>query len=141
MRRTLATGAAGLLLLVGAAPGSAAPPHGELMTVHCDDGSTHQIWTSGNGSFTPGHLVGSTGVLVPISFSMTITATPPGEEPVLVEEGKDLKGGGAVLGHNPRPQVTCSFTDTFTLDVEEEGFPPGTVVTFDGEVVAHLSGR
>lgn len=79
-------------------------------------------------------------MIVPISFPMTITATPPGGEPVLVEEGTDLKGGGAVLGHNPRRQVTCSFSDTFTLDVEEEGLPPGTVVT-DGEVVAHLSGR
>ena len=32
-------------------------------------------------------------------------------------------------------RVVCS------LDVEEEGFPAGTVVIFDGEVVAHLSGR
>ena len=80
-------------------------------------------------------------MIVPISFSMTITATPPGGDPVLVEEGTDLKGGGAVLGNNPHPQVTCSFADTFILDVEEEGFPAGTVVTFDGEVVAHLTGR
>lgn len=79
-------------------------------------------------------------MLVPISFSMTITATAPGGEPELVEEGTDLKGGGAVLRQNPRPQMTCSFADTFVLDVEEEGLPPGTVVT-DGEVVAHLSGR
>ncbi len=36
------------------------------------------IVTNGRGAFTPGHIVGSTGVLVPAAFTFTAIQTSTG---------------------------------------------------------------
>ena len=146
MRKTLlgAALAAGLLA-VGAAPATAAPPEREIITLQCDNEETYDIVVNGNGSFTPGRIVNSTGVLVPIAFGdFTFSAVTPDNEVVVgsLDEGES-KGGGNVAIHNPRPTVNCTFEQTFTLveDDEEFGLPAGTVVTFGGSVTGYLTGR
>jgi hypothetical protein len=67
MRTTALTAALSTALLLAGASGAAgAPPDAETITVHCDNGEHYEIQTNGMGSFTPGHIVGSTDVIVPV---------------------------------------------------------------------------
>ena len=78
MRSTIATITAALLL-TGAGAAVAAPPSAEVLDLTCDNGHAYSIWTNGNGAFTPGHLVGEPGVLMPIAFlEGGATAVTPG---------------------------------------------------------------
>ena len=144
MRSTIATITAALLL-TGAGAAVAAPPSAEVLDLTCDNGHAYSIWTNGNGAFTPGHLVGEPGVLMPIAFleGGATAVTPGGETFHFVFDEVDYKGNGAVAEHNPRPQVTCTYETTFTLPSEdpETGLPAGTVVTIYGQVLAQLPGR
>lgn len=145
MRTTIATAAATLLLLGGAGAATAAPPNAEYLDLDCDNGQSYTIWTSGNGPFTPGHLVGEPGVLLPLAFlgGGAVAVTPEGDIVEIEFGAADYKGNGAVAGHNPRPQTTCAYETTFTLPSEdpETGLPAGTVVTLYGDVLAQLPGR
>lgn len=146
MRKTiLGTVLTAALVASGAGPATAAPPEPEVIPLVCDNGDSFEVVVNGNGSFTPGRIVGSRGVLVPIGFGNFgyRAVTPDGQvfEETFPEE--DLKGGGNVAKHNPRPTVTCTFSETFTLpeDDPEFGLPAGTEVTYSGTVTAFLVGR
>lgn len=130
------------LLLAGAASASAAPPDTELITIHCDNGQDYDLLTNGNGAFTPGNIVGSTGMIVPVWFgdNMFTVVTPDGQ--VTEMPGEDeAKGGGNVMDHMKKDLLSCTFSQTFTLEQDEEGFPAGSVVTFSGAVMGFLTGR
>jgi hypothetical protein len=146
MRKTIlgAVVAAGLLA-AGAIPAPAAPPEREVIPLVCDNGESYDVVVNGNGSFTPGRIVGDTRVLVPIAFGdFAFRAVLPDGEVIedSLDEGES-KGGGNVAMRNPRPTVTCTFSETFTLpeDDEEFGLPAGTEVTFSGSVTGYLTGR
>jgi hypothetical protein len=146
MRKTIlgAVVAAGLLA-AGAIPATAAPPEREVIPLVCDNGESYDVVVNGNGSFTPGRIVGDTRVLVPIAFGdFAFRAVLPDGEVIedSLDEGES-KGGGNVAMRNPRPTVTCTFSETFTLpeDDEEFGLPAGTEVTFSGSVTGYLTGR
>lgn len=141
----LAPAVAAALVATGTAPALAAQPEREIIELTCDNGETFEVVVNGNGDFTPGRLVGSTRVLIPIAFGdFTFEAVLPSGEVISGSEpGTDAKGGGNVARRNPRPQVTCTFQDSFTLTEpdDEFGLPVGTVVTFGGEVTGFLTGR
>lgn len=134
-----------VLIAGGVGPATAAPPEQEVISAVCDNGQTFDVVVNGNGSFTPGRIVGSTGVLVPIAFSDfgSRAVTPDGEVFEETFPGEDLKGGGNVAQRNPRPTVTCTFAQSFTVPEDDPGFglPAGTVVTFSGTVTGFLVGR
>jgi hypothetical protein len=97
----------------------------------------------GNGAFTPGHIVGSNDLLIPIAFGESvIEAVPPVGEPVIITEPGGAKGGGNVAKHTKREMVTCTYGDTFTLTeyYPEFDLPAGTVVTFTGSVTGFIPG-
>ena len=53
-------------------------PVQETVALVCDNGDTFDVAVNGNGEFTPGRIVGDTGVLVPTSFGeFHITAVLP----------------------------------------------------------------
>ena len=141
----LASALAAGLFAASSAPALAAPPERETIPLVCDNGESFDVLVTGNGSFTPGRIVGENGVLVPIAFGdFTFRAVLPGGE--VVEESSedaDLKGGGNVADRSPRETVTCTFTETFTLPEYDPEFdlPAGTVVTFGGSVTGFLVGR
>ena len=146
MRKTILGGVLAVgLMAAGAAPATAAPPEPEIIPLVCDNGESFDVVVKGNGSFTPGRIVGANRVLVPIAFGdFAFRAVLPGGE--VIEDSFDdaeSKGGGNVAMRNPRPTVTCEFSQTFTLpeDDEEFGLPAGTEVTFSGSVTGHLTGR
>jgi hypothetical protein len=143
MRRAITlAGATAALVVGGAATATAAPPEQEAIPLVCDDGNTYEVVVNGNGAFTPGRLVGSTGVLVPTAFGeTTFRAELPDGEVIEETEPASAKGGGNVSAHNPRETVTCTFELTDTLEEEEDGLPAGTVVTISGEVTGFLTGR
>lgn len=135
--------AAAALLLAGAAPASAAPPFAEPLEVHCSDGGHYEIWTNGSGTFTPGNVIGSTQVLVPVSFSDNrfTVVTPDGETVTMEDPTVESKGKGKVMDNIRRELLYCTFSETFELEQDEMGFPAGSVVTFEGAVTAFLTGR
>ena len=66
-----------------ASPASAAT---EVIPLTCDNGQTYNVAVNGNGDFTPARIIGSTGVLIPVSFGVfTLTATAP-DGPLTLDE-------------------------------------------------------
>ena len=141
---TLAMAMAAALLSTGAAPALAAPEV-ETFELSCSNGESFTVEVNGGGSFTPARLVASTRVLVPISFGDFAfeAVTPDGDVFSGTEPGEDAKGGGNVAARSPRPQVTCTFEQSFTLEEPdpEFGLPVGTEVTISGSVTGYLTGR
>jgi hypothetical protein len=143
MRRAITiAGTTAAIVVGGAATAAAAPPEQEVIPLVCDDGNTYEAVVNGNGDFTPARLLESTRVAIPTGFSDQLfrAVLPNGD--VIEESGTDsAKGGGNVSAHNPRVSITCTFALTDTLEVEEDGLLPGTVVTFSGTVTGFLTGR
>lgn len=143
MRKTIIVSAALAAALVtgGAQAASAQPPEQEIFTLDCD-GETIDVAVSGQGAFTPGRVIGTTQVLLPITIDVSFTAVLPDGE-VIEESFFDEKGGGNVAARNPRPTVTCTFEESFVLEEDdpELHLPAGTEVTFGGTVTAFRTGR
>lgn len=148
MRRGITLICAAAAMVIGAASSASAAPVREVVTLECDNGQTYTIEVNGRGAWTPGRIVGSTRVLVPISFGPFIeTVDTPTEPPVTtVFEDVFAKGHGAVPANNPRPTVECTFNFppyTITEADVEAGAPyaVGTVLTGEGTVTGFLTGR
>jgi len=109
MRRTFAGAIAGLVALGAAGMVAAAPPDAETFEIDCD-GTTYEIWTNGVGDFTPGHIVGSPGVLIPYYFHDVGTFTPPGGgDPESFDETIE-KGNGNAMKHRELTVCTLEFS-------------------------------
>lgn len=143
MRRTITfTALTAAALLAGAPAATAAPPELEPITLHCDDGGTYDVTVNGAGAFTPGHVVDTRGVLVPISFSDGVfTAVLPDGTVVTESLPAQMQGGGAVAQRNPRPVVSCTYEVHFTVGEGDEFLPAGSEVTLTETVTGHLVGR
>lgn len=142
IRSTLVTLLTGALALGGATAATAHGGEKDTFMLECDNGQSYEVAVGGMGAFTPGLIVGSTEVIVPISFgTFRFTAVLDGETLMSGEEPGEAKGGGNVEARNPQPTITCTFAETFVLEQEEDGLPAGTVVTFSGSVTGLLTGR
>jgi hypothetical protein len=107
----------------------------------CDNGDTFTVVVNGNGAFTPGRVVETNRVLVPVSCGgFTFRAVLPNGTVIEKSEPGIAKGGGNVEARNPQPTVTCAFAVTEVLEQEQDGLPAGTEVTFGGEVTGCLTG-
>ncbi|MEJ7584942.1 MAG: hypothetical protein WKF43_12880, partial [Acidimicrobiales bacterium] len=60
-----------------------------FVELECENGQTHEVVVNGNGDYTPAHILGSTGVLVPFAFGeFTGTVTfPDGTTETFTEPG------------------------------------------------------
>jgi hypothetical protein len=95
-----------------------------IVTLVCD-GQQYQVATIGNGVFTPGHIIGDTGVFVPTAFNLTFSFTPTGG-PTFTETNTSAKA------RQPANAVTCDIPvelNTFTSDEGTFTFS-GTVTGF-----------
>jgi hypothetical protein len=97
-----------LALVQGAMADPVNAKNGLVIPASCDNGQSYQIAVNGNGEFTPGHIVGSTSILVPEAFNITFEFTPTGGAP---ESETDTSAKHNVHGN----VTTCSidFTQTF----------------------------
>ena len=139
----LASAFAAGLIATGGGAANAAQPEPELIPLVCDNGQSFDARVNGNGAFTPGHIVGENGVLVPIAFGdFTFRAELPNGD-VIEESFDEVDLKGQVANRNPRETVTCDFSQTFTLTEDDAEFdlPAGTVVTSGGSVTGFLVGR
>jgi hypothetical protein len=67
----------GVIAIAAFAPSASADPrNGELIPLTCD-GQSLEVVVNGNGDFTPGHVVGDTGVFVVQSLDATFQFTTP----------------------------------------------------------------
>lgn len=142
MKRLLSTAAAAALSAgLLAAPVGADPVNGrnsELVPLTCDNGQTYDVVVSGSGEFTPGHVVGSNAVLVPVAFGeITATALPSGETAFV--EPPSTKGQSG----KKKDLITCSFEFTFPVspeEAEEFGLPADTTAVHGvGTVTAFVT--
>lgn len=141
--RTLLTTATAVGLLLAGAGTATADPKGEPFDLVCDNGQAYSVTTSGRGMFTPAHDARSTTTLVPIWFGndMATVQPPDGDAEIVPFPGEVAKGGGNVAAHSPRQQVSCTYSFSFVLEVEEMGYPAGSQVTITGDVVGYVAGR
>ena len=101
--------------IVGAsAPIASADPtnakNPQFITAICG-GEEVSVVVNGNGTFTPGHVVGGTGMFIPIAFDLTFAFTPAGGTTMIDTET-------ASRSVAPRPTVTCDIPEglnTFTF--------------------------
>lgn len=111
--------------LVSAAPTNA--KKAQTLTLVCG-GLSFEIVLNGNGTFTPGHIIGDTQKFIPVSISIVATDASGA---VLFQDtttkGGQRKGQQGSL-------LNCTFSDTFTdPDLGE--------VTISGEAVAFMTPR
>lgn len=128
--RTLAVVPAAVLA-VALMPGAAsAAPESETLQMQCGE-QTLTVVVKGRGAFTPGHVVGTNQLLIPVYFGpQSYVVRVDGE---IVEEGVDpaTLAKGQSAAKNPRATVECTFSATF---VEEDA-----VITVDGSVTGILT--
>lgn len=138
---TVVPGVAAALLALGAPAASAEGPNWDTFDVQCQ-GETLTISTNnGAGDFTPGFLVDSTDVLIPVAFAGSVTIVLPGGTTSVETWPADQKGGGNVESRSPRPMQVCTFSETFTLAEGQDGLPAGTVITFSGSATVMRTGE
>ena len=126
MKRGLALLGICALSLAALAPSAVADPiqakSATQLQVVCN-GTPYQVVVNGNGKFTPAHLIGSTGVVVPYSLDITFTFTPPGG-PTETQTQTASKGGP----HKGAADCTIPFQSfsgpqgTFTIQGTATGF-------------------
>lgn len=142
MKKLLSTAAvAALSAGLFAAPVGADPvnsPNSDIVELECDNGQTYEVVVSGGGEFTPGHVVGSNAMLIPVAFGpITFTAVPSGDTAIV--EPPSTKGQS---GKN-RDLTTCSFQFGFPVgpeEIEEFGLPEGTTsVQGEGTVTVFIT--
>jgi hypothetical protein len=138
--RTITCRIAGILTIcvLGAAlaggSAAAAPvnaPNATTVPLDCGAAGTFEVVVNGNGAFSPGHIVGDGGVLVPVAFgdeTFTLTDT---EGNVLVEETEPAHAKGRAAPK--RTLIECTYSFSFELD--------GNTATVSGSVTAFRSGR
>ena len=114
------------LSIAALAPSAAADPtqakNATQLELVCN-GTPYQVAVNGNGKFTPAHIIGSTGVVVPYSLDITFTFTPPGG-PTQTQTQTSAKGGphkGAVNCTIPFQSFTGP-QGTFTIQGTATGF-------------------
>jgi hypothetical protein len=121
LRRLCVALTLGILMMAALAQGAAADPsnpnHSLTFPAACD-GQTVQFTVSGNGDFTPGHVVGSTAVFVLQAVDITFQFTLPGEP---TQSETTARSKGNVHGD----LVTCSFDVTHS-------FPEGGTIQWFG---------
>jgi hypothetical protein len=126
LRRLLVALALSISATVAFATSAAADPTNAKNSFTFDatcNGTPVQFVVNGNGDFTPGHVVGSTAVLIPQSFNITFEFTPVGG-PTETETFTASK-------RNPHGDlVTCSVDVTQTVPGEGTFHAVGTVTGF-----------
>jgi len=117
----LATAAVGT---VGADPVN--PKNAAVIPIMCGT-STLTVAVNGRGDFTPGHIIGTTGNIIPQAFTFIIS----GEDGRVIATETITKGGQR---RGLRDSLTtCTFSQTFT--------EAGMTFTVDGTVTAFITPR
>ena len=110
-----------LIVAIVGAPIAAADPinskNAETFLLTCDNGQTYKIVTNGNGSFTPGHVVGSNLVLQPLALTFTGTQVSTGD--VVFSETEYRGGGNARMKGLEGSLVTCTGDFGTFVDPEQ----------------------
>ena len=109
------------LVVLGAAPASADPQKGEVLTIECDTLGSLDVVIFSNGRGSPGLVIGSTQVGIPYKLELEGTFTPTG--------GGEPEPFSDAWEH---PAPKNGRTDHCTFHQEQTN-PDGTVV-IDGEV-------
>ena len=94
-----------------------------VVTVVCGSQQI-QVSVNGNGTFSPGHVVNSSAVLVPTALNITISFTPTGGTAQISTE----TGSKQNPGRNAQTCTIPAALNTFTV--------PGGTLTISGTVTA-----
>ena len=127
--RSVLVGLAATALTFGSAVPAAADPvkRGEIFTLMCNNGvGTVQVAVNGNGDWTPGHVIGTTQILLPYQLRISGSFTPPGGPAQTFTENLTRRTPNRGL------LTTCTFTDSGTED--------GGTFSITGTVMARVVG-
>ena len=137
--RRLAGGLAALGLALVATTGvaGAAGPQGETFELDCDNGETYEVWSGGNGEFTPAHDVDSHTTIIPVAFGPFHgeVRNPSGgleqefDDPA-VDKGQSARG--------VTDPVECTFVVTEVSDGSDPEFPAGFTFTGEGSATVRV---
>lgn len=130
MRARAALVVVGLVIAssVVSAGAASADPKGEVIPLVCDNGMSYQITVNGNGEFTPGHDLASTGVMIATAFGEFHGTVTDSAGNVVDEITEPASTKGSSGDHLRATTTTCTFTVSNTFDDPELG-----TLTFAGE--------
>ena len=116
LRRALVVVA--VLMSVGATAQAASAdptnaPNSLVVTAVCN-GSEVSVVVNGNGTFSPGLVIGSTAVFIPTAFDLTFSFTPTGGTTEVDHEA-------AAKPYAPQPTVTCDIPEALNTFTSPEG--------------------
>lgn len=97
------------------------------ITLTCDDGSTYEVVTIGNGHWTPAHDVNGQSTLVPLSFGTQTFTVYDAAGNVVDQESVPPSAKGA-LDSNKHATAFCTFTGSQTA-------PDGSRFVLNGSVI------
>ncbi len=109
------------VLVAGVEAAAADPPRGFPVTVVCDNGETYQAVVSGNGEFTPAHILGATGILVPTSFGETVNTVTDASGVVVDRSVDPASSKGGAAGRSRATSTSCTFTASGTFEDPDLG--------------------
>ena len=104
MQRMCLAGLLSCVVLGGLA--NAAPKNVTVHSLNCG-GTTYEVEVRGNGGYTPGHISGSTGNLIPVAFGGQFTDRATGETFSFM----DMKAGNRTGLQRSLMTCTLSYED------------------------------
>jgi hypothetical protein len=105
---------------IGGASAASADPKNEPIPVVCDNGSTYQATTNGNGAFTPAHDLASTTTLVPTAFG-EFNGTVTDSNGTVIDEFTDPPMTKGASSKQRATTTTCTYTITETFEDPDLG--------------------
>lgn len=136
MRRITMVLVVALLTLAAVAPAAFADPKTEPFELECVGVPSGTITANGNGQWTPGFDLASTGVYIPYAFEFSFFFTPDGGVEELIDTESVAKKN---IPKNAKSHAhgVCTFSETFPIDDPDLGSGTGR---FTGTVWVFYTG-
>ncbi|HWC22231.1 MAG TPA: hypothetical protein VG502_08045 [Flexivirga sp.] len=103
-------------------------PNSFPITLMCDDGSSYQVVSNGNGNWTPAHDLNGQTVLIPLAFGMQTFTVYDASGNIIDQESVPPSTKTAVNA-NKQATKSCTFSGSQTA-------PDGTRFEINGSVIA-----
>jgi hypothetical protein len=100
----------------------------EVFTLDCDKLGEVEIAVNGNGDWTPGHVIGTNQILIPVAFDITGTFTPAG-------------GGAPEVFHDQQSRKAPKNKQLQDCTFHDEGSDESGSFVIDGTVTLYVVGH
>lgn len=127
MRRATIFLATLAIALFSLTPAALADPKTEPLWLECEGVPSGWITANGNGDWTPGHTLDTTGNYLPYAFEFSVYFTPDGGVRTLLES-ESYARKNVPNNAKKHPHGVCTFGESFPVDDDDLGVGTGEFV-------------